>query len=421
MQSSRSIHALLVVVLLLACWGLAQDFKNTEKGGAIDLRNRVTGARVLAKHGDPYFYKWKIEDGDLLCDPFNAASVPVSKTTVTPLSLALHVPFADWNYRTLQWCWFVVQYACLAGGFGLWAWGQARANATWGGIFTLAVCACSFWRLHVDRGQTYVLYAALLLGLSWVGRRKGRGWDWLEGAGAVLLCGLRPVYLGLPGVPLVQRRWDALTGMIVGAGLALLVPSFIGDTTVWSRYQKGMQVHSSLYMTHAQPARSPMEFSPEVEGIPLDTLAGFAAVPFADTSIYRLVSFSLPPGWMLGGWAVLALVACLRLARNSAGSAVVWWAVSAWAVAGDFLLPAFRNPYNDILVWPVLLLGLEALQGGGRRLWIGLAGALLAAQAVVWIMPPWFIPVPSVMGLLLSLGVVAWTTFLSWQKGCQAS
>lgn len=97
----------------------------------------------------------------------------------------------------------------------------------------------------------------------------------------------------------------------------------------------------------------------------------------------------------------------LRREPAAGGDTVLWWAIAAWSVIGDFLLPAFRHGYNDVLVWPMLLLGLGALRGCALAIWTGCGAAWVLAQWAVWVMPKGYIPVPPVLGLLLALGAAA--------------
>ena len=46
----------MVGLALLVSFGV--DFANTAQGGAIDLRNRITGLRLLEHGIDAYRYKW---------------------------------------------------------------------------------------------------------------------------------------------------------------------------------------------------------------------------------------------------------------------------------------------------------------------------------------------------------------------------
>ncbi|MCK4696052.1 MAG: hypothetical protein KAT74_09825, partial [Candidatus Cloacimonetes bacterium] len=44
--------------IIIAAICISFDTMNTLKYGAIDLRNRVVGARLLLKGEDPYYFKW---------------------------------------------------------------------------------------------------------------------------------------------------------------------------------------------------------------------------------------------------------------------------------------------------------------------------------------------------------------------------
>ena len=91
---------------------------------------------------------------------------------------------------------------------------------------------------------------------------------------------------------------------------------------------------------------------------------------------------------------------------------------AAWAVIGDYLLPAFRHNYNDILVWPLLLFGFAALSGRGRLAWTIASCAWALGHIAVWWAPKAFIPVPSILGLVLALAAAA-TPFLKLRAAPQ--
>ena len=82
------------------------DAANMNQGGAIDLRNRITGARLLAHGIDPYTYKWSRSEPEEYCDPYNNPRLPVSKTTATPALLVATMPYALFPYRNGQYLWF---------------------------------------------------------------------------------------------------------------------------------------------------------------------------------------------------------------------------------------------------------------------------------------------------------------------------
>jgi len=192
------------------------------------------------------------------------------------------------------------------------------------------------------------------------------------------------------------------TGLVIWA----VIPVFIAGFAIWQNYFKAMAIHSQLYLSQTKFPAARFSASEVIEGIPLDTLGGVARIPFADTSIYKLISWQLQPSLLLGTWAVLvALSGFLLMRRGETGSLRFWWILSAWIVVGDYLLPVYRYPYNHILLWPMLLLGPAATTGRARSLWQGLSTALLVLHVAVWFLPKACIPWPGTAALGLALGV----------------
>lgn len=403
---ANPLFTVFMITALLALWGLVQDALNTAKGGSIDLRNRITGIRLASENRDPYFYKWSRTEDDRFCDLFNAPESPVSHTTVTPVTLAAFWPLKNLPYRASQWLWFIVQYASLGLGFLAWARYAGRQNWLWGGLLTCLFCLSPHWRLHVDRGQSYVLYAGLFLAMIQGAAQAGRRGPWLEGMAASLLTLLRPTYGILTGVAAARRKALSLAATSTGLVIWAVIPMLIAGLAIWQNYVKAMAIHSQLYLSQTKFPAARFSVSGVIEGVPLDTLGGVARIPFADTSIYKLISWQLQPSLLLGTWAVLvALSGFLLMRRGETGSLRFWWILSAWIVVGDYLLPAYRYPYNHILLWPMLLLGLAATTGRARILWQGLSTALLLLHVAVWFLPKACIPWPGMAALGLALGV----------------
>ena len=64
-----------------------------------------------------------------------------------------------------------------------------------------------------------------------------------------------------------------------------------------------MEVHTELYLHQLRITPEKASFPATIEGIPLDTIAGFSRyIPFADSSIYQVVSFGLPAKFLLATW-----------------------------------------------------------------------------------------------------------------------
>jgi hypothetical protein len=373
-------------LLLLVSFGL--DLRNTLAGGAIDLRNRITGARLLAAHLDPYFYKWKELAPPEFADPYNNPLLPVSKTTSTPALLVAQMPFALLPYRLAQLGWFFTQWLLLLGTAGIW-WRRC-ATEKQRLIFAVFVTGFTYtaaWRLHAERGQAYVLLVFLFaawLALTLEDRVKG---GWLAGLCAGLLAALRPPFLLLAPFLAVHRRRQ-LPGAVIGLLIGFLLPlGFRGD--IWNRYAAAMDLHSYFYRNGIDPEPPHELFPPAIEGTPTDLLANYAAIPYADFSVHGALTRL---GWEpFPAWPPLLLVtagylAWLWFSRRGEGTRLLL-GVACWLFLADLCLPAYRNIYNDVYVLNALVLGLMAGRGfvpwGARLCFL----ALPLGWAMAWFAP----------------------------------
>lgn len=398
----------LMIAVLLAVWGLVVDVLHTAQGGSIDLRNRVTGVRVAADHRDPYTYKWSPADGERYQDPFNSPESPVSHTTVTPVTLVAFLPFKNLHYQITQWLWLLVEYVCLGLGFYAWARGTAREHWLWGGLLTCLFCLTPHWRLHVDRGQSYVVYAGLFLIMMRCGQCSGKRGPLLESLAGSLVTLLRPTFGLVLGTGFARRSKAGILAAVAGLVFWAVLPVLLAGTTIWQNYFRAMAVQARIYLNHETFAPARFAAKDSIEGIPIDQFWNLPRIPFADTSIYKMISFQLPPHLLLGGWAILAALAgMVFMRRRETGTPRFWWALSAWILIGDYLLPAYRYNYNQILLWPMLLLGLNALTGRAGRVWRALSAGLLLLHVATWFLPNSCIAWPGAASLGVAVGVAA--------------
>ena len=381
------------------------DFAHVGAGGSIDLRNRITGARLLADHRDPYFYKWHEPEPPEFCDPYNNPLLPVSKTTATPAALVLSVPLAWLPYRAGQWLWFFAQWGLLLGTVAIW-WTHCATGWTRGLLLAFAAgfTYTAAWRLHAERGQSYVLL--LFLFAAWLAatldpKKGNRFW---VGLLAGVLIALRPPFLLLAPFLIWQRR-----GQLGGAGVGLLmgiVLPMLFDPSCWIKYEAAMTTHSALYRAGVDPAPPPERFPPVIEGMPTDLLGNYVTLPYADFSIHALLRGR--------GWEPFPALPPLAGAV-AAYAAWLWWSrrqpierqllgLAIWYFLIDLFLPAYRNNYNDVLILNVVALG-WVVQGGWSWGEAVCFLALPAGWAIAWLAPmhDWMIDIPSA---LLTLGAI---------------
>lgn len=341
---------------LLVSFGI--DFANTAQGGAIDLRNRITGIRLLENHLDAYHYKWREPEPPEYCDPYNNPRLPVSKTTATPALLMLHLPLAALPYRLAQFLWFLVQWLLLLGTAWLWLRQCTTRRQRWVvALFVTGFTYTAAWRLHAERGQAYVLLLFLLT--CWLTAtldpKKGNGF--MAGCLAGFLVALRPPFLLLAPFLALHRRGQlpgAIVGLLFGLGLPLPL-----NPACWSDYFSAMQTHSDLYRNGIDPRPGPQTYPPFIEGVPTDILGNYVNISYADFSVHALLrwcGFAPFPALPLLLALVIAFGIWLGLTQKQRVEALLP-GLAAWLFLTDLFLPAYRDSYNDVLILDVVALG----------------------------------------------------------------
>jgi hypothetical protein len=376
-----------VALAVLVSFGL--DLANTMAGGAIDLRNRITGVRLLEAGINPYTYKWHYGEPDIYCDVYNNPQLPVSKTTASPALLLLHAPFAALPYRVAQFAWLLAQWMLVLGTGWLWLractadW-QRAAVALLFAAFTFTAA----WRLHAERGQAYVLLAFIFA--AWLVLTRDGRWSqhWTVGLIAGLLIALRPTFAVLVPFVALHRRAQLLgiaLGVLAGVGAPVLL-----HEPCWSEYAAAMQVNSQLYRGDVNPPPGPQHYRALTEGTSTHLLGHYAVIPYADFSAFALLKWlGVERDWLgdepWPAWPVLLVLAVgfgLWLAlifRRSPESLLA--GLAAWIFLADFFLPAYRDTYNDVLALDFA------------------AAGLVLATRLPWAVWPWVIALP--FGLLV--------------------
>jgi hypothetical protein len=327
------------------------DFGNTTQGGAIDLRNRITGERLLAHGIDAYHYKWSRGEPEEYGDVYNNPQLKVSKTTATPTLLLLHEPLAPLPYRLGEFLWLLLQWLMLLG--TAWLWLRQRATGRqrlWLAAFVVGFTYTSMWRLHAERGQAYVLLLLVFAGWLVATLDAKPRWSFVAGLLAGLLIALRPPFiLLLPFLALHRRRQLAgvAVGLLIAAGLPLLL-----NLGSWSDYLTAMQDNSYLYRHAINPRPGAQHYPAMMEGTSTEILANFAVIPYADFSIFtflRWIGLGPVPAWLPLLVIALPFGVWLWLTRQQPAEKLLPGLV-AWFFVIDLFLPAYRNSYNDVLI-----------------------------------------------------------------------
>ncbi len=373
---------LAITAALVVSFGL--DLANTAAGGAIDLRNRVTGVRLLERGVDPYSYKWTRDQPPEFCDVYNNPQLPVSKTTATPALLLLHAPLAALPYRLGEFAWLGAQWLLLLGLGALWL--RATAGPWKQQALALLVTGFSYtaaWRLHAERGQVYVLLAAVFA--AWLVATLHAKWSrhWTVGLIAGLLIALRPPFLLLVPFLALHRRAQ-LIGAVVGLAIATAAPMLL-HPACWGDYFAAMQVNSELYRNGIDPRPGAQHYPAEIEGMPTRLMGTFAVIPYADASVFVLSGGSGWSAWPFLAGVVVAVGAWMWVTRKRPAEALLG-GLAAWIFLTDFFLPAYRDNYNDVLALDVIAAAVLAAARVPWSLWI--AAAAVPIGLLVYIFAP---------------------------------
>jgi hypothetical protein len=367
-----------LALALLVSFGI--DLNNAMPGGAIDLRTRVTGARLLEHGLDPYHYTWHPGEPLDYCNPVENPGGAVNGTTVTPTLLLLHLPLSMLQYRRGHFVYLTAQWLLLLGLGWLWLRACATLRQRWlVALFLTGFTFTAGWRLHAERGQAYVLLAFVFAYWLTVTLDAKRGNGFWAGCVGGFLMALRPSFLVLAPFLVLHRRGQlagAAVGLIAGAALPMLL-----NPAVWSEYFSAMSAHSNLYRNDVHPPQGPPVFPPSIEGMPLAHIKGYAEIRYSDYSGNALLSHLHvahfpPPALLFIGLALFGL--WLWLARR--------WAIeqllpglAAWIFLIDFFLPAARFSYYDVLILNAVFV---AIVGAGRIPWA--AWPCMAALPLGW-------------------------------------
>ena len=223
--------------------------------------------------------------------------------------------------------------------------------------------------------------------------------SWLQGLLAGLLICLRPPLLLVIGPFIFLRSRNQWLGAAIGIFLGLGTPALM-RTSVWGDYARAMSTWSTVYRTHSEPRPGPRAFPPEIEGMPVDHLASYKVNQFADSSVFRLF-YSW--GWNAVPASVTMALLCLGFGlwlwrSGGVGDAGILLGMAAWSFFADAFLPAYRYPYDDVMILNTFALFPFIHRASRTFQWMALL-AILLGILIANIHPPerWWIYLPTLV------------------------
>lgn len=353
MNLSRN-KVLLLALALIALFSLLIDFHCTRKYAGIDLRDKLVGSRSLIAGRSLYFEPWRPGEPETFADPMVPAGAEMTRYTGTPFQALLTAPLAILPYKVARFAWLPLQYALLI--LAAWLAAMAVGQGTYERVRAITIVlaimlASSSWRLHVERGQLYVL-PAFLIACIFAATIKGR--PLLAGVLETVLILIKPTY-GLLLAPLIfSFRPKYVTGGLITLGAATLCFAVIPKGFLaWQEYAQAMEIwqHGMEEGPKPPPGAIHFPYPSPIEGV--TDPASSHPMSFQNGSILSILhGFGIMiPGWITAVTyaaflAAGAVVLRKRLQRlGPVGLLLVGyccWTVLMW------LLPAPRFNYQAV-------------------------------------------------------------------------
>lgn len=373
-------RTILVAGILFVLAAMAVDLHLTRKYAGVDLRDKLVAARSLMDGRSLYYDPWQPGQDERFADPMVPAGAVMTRYTGTPFQALVLAPLGMPSFTSVRIPWLLAQYALLLITV-LTVWRAFGSGQHTGDLLALAVVlvfvGSTSWRLHVERAQVYIMFAALLAGL-FVALQQRR--HMLAGALGAALILFKPTYAVLL-LPLLLRSTPRMwVGGLSLAAVTLVIFSIIpGGLTAWKEYPAAMKTWSGYVGMGAPPSADPEAFTyPDtIEGMQEPTL--HHPMEFENGSVavlFHVFGMDLP-GWL----PYLALLIFLggafalhgqRLLRTEATDLLLL-GFCAWTLF-MMLLPVPRFDYQ-VVHWLAPLAVVLLLQRD-RPMWWWLTAAM---------------------------------------------
>jgi hypothetical protein len=352
----KILNIFIIFAVIVSLFGIYRDYKNTIETGGTDLRVQVTHARVMLEGRDPYTFIWNEKESDLLLMPVEPSNLPYSNITISPTVLLLRSSVANLPYKIQRYSWSIVQWLLLILSIAFVSKSTDslyKSRLIW--IFGLIFIAGSvFWRLHVERGQVYILYVFFASLALWILSKDNKISHIVGGIFLGLLFCIRPPML-LIAIPfLIYKKWKILIGEVIGVVIGIFSPMILGGLKIWNSYFINSQGYGNWY-TNVRTVALEYNFPNRViEG--MSNLGKMADIPAQDVSVESIIrdyfKFFLSTKILVVILFIIVLGFCifiLSLKIKKLSISEIFLIGIFFASICEYLLPAPRFTYQDVI------------------------------------------------------------------------
>lgn len=406
------LNIFLIFAVIVGVLGFFVDIENTLNYGGVDLRNRVVAARLLLNGIDPYYFKWHYGMPDLWLDPLVDPNWPVSRVTVPPTVLMLQATIAKLPYFTQRIIWLILQWGlffCTSSIFARSTNSTTKSKLVWI-IGLLFFSGSYFWRLHVERGQIYIVYVCFLSYAYWLAHKVKHNYV-LSGFWIGLTASLRPPVVLMLLPILLYRQWKLLIGSIIGIVSSLILSFAFAGVTIWGKYFSAIkidgEVHSGL-INIKDSGKYEIYYPREIEG--MKTMSKALKLPVPDTSfqnLFQQFDINFSSGTLLAALCIILLFTCFFLYKNrthAKSHEIIFLSGILMVIMSEYFLPASRQTYGDIqwiMALSLIIITYNIYAFLSSKLNIILLISLFSSLGLTWI--PWSTLVGDISMLLYTV------------------
>ena len=236
-RCSYSQKVVLSVLLILTTFSIVKSFHDSIKYNGIDLRPKITGARAIVEGLDPYNYNWNDSMSEKLLDPKEGHPPGPSRSTYSPSLLTFYIPLSFLPYKIIRHLWWAVEWILMFSSIGLLCSIIKDKNKKFYflSISLFFFCSSYMWRLHLERGQYYVILI-FILSLIIVYLKEWQKYRKRIGFFLGFLVSLRITYLPIILYMIIFKKFKIAFSAIITFLSIVIFTSLISGSNIWQSY-----------------------------------------------------------------------------------------------------------------------------------------------------------------------------------------
>ena len=382
-----------------------------------DLRNRITGARLMRDGLDPYLYIWKNGLPLRYYDSNLPQNLPVSVATATPAFHWLIGPLAELPQYQINVSWFFLEWASAVTSVLLAI--NLATSRLYKSLISLAgalFCLTAGFKQHIFQGQLYLFVPALMMITIWlIEKRKNLLAYIIGGLCLTIIFFIRPTFLILLAPLILYKKANPFVLAAFLSTVTYAVFAFINPTQkqAWISYAQSIRFYSGApRQEHVvfELNRTPYT---QIEGVQFDSAINASAFNAAylnkdETANYHLVHKHFTGNYPKAIQLIIMQLACLAIGivtviwlkktQRSFGLLQALCIAAACMWCFDVCAFAIKNLYTSmLLLYPILFLFCEKRRFKPITLWALFIGILFNLGQIP------LIPMPLTVGQLLIL------------------